>query len=824
MALTPGTRLGPYEIQSRLGAGGMGEVYRARDTKLGRDVALKILPETFARDPDRLARFEREARLLASLNHPNIAQIFGFEDTTSIRALAMEMVEGETLDEMIRRSRSGASAGLPLDRALSIARQIADALEAAHEAGIVHRDLKPANVKVREDGMVKVLDFGLAKATIGAGAPGSDPSGELTSVDSPTMTSPAMTQAGIILGTAAYMSPEQARGRAVDKRADIWAFGVLLFEMLTGRPLFAGETVSDTIAAVLMREPDFATLPAAVPAQIRALLGRCLERDPKRRLRDIGDALHELRPITPASAAVPGTAASGVRAPSSSPSITVPRRRFRWLAAAAGVVLVAALIGFWQMRQRTPGGKAPVAPEASARSIAVLPFVNQSGNPDDEYFSDGMTDELASALMKVTGLRVAARSSAFTFKGKNADAREVGTKLDVATVLEGTVRRSGSKLRVTAELVNTADGVVRWSERYEREAKDVFAVQDDITAAIVSALKLTLGAGSLTTSKAARTDNPEAHDLYLRGRFLVLNQTQTEDGLRKGLDYLTEAIKKDPGYAPAYATTALAYTWLADAYATPREAEPKAKAAALKTLELDNTNAEAHTYLGLVLFYYDWELETAEVELRRALQLNPNSMEAHNFSGLFFCSTKRWDEGLPEVDRAIALDPLSPAPSWSREQCLLAARRYDQAIAQHRKTTELDANFFYYESFLAAAYREKGMFAESVAEYQRLQRVTGGQLFSGLAITYARMGKTAEARAILTEFLELSKRKYVSPESIALIYASLGEKDQAFAWLDRACESRSGFLVSGILGLPDYDSLRSDPRFDVLLRKIGLKK
>src|SRR3954447_4476928 len=820
MALSPGTRIGAYEIQSLLGAGGMGEVYRARDTKLGRDVALKILPESFAQNPDRLARFEREARVLASLNHPNIAQIFGFEDTTNIRALAMEMVEGLSLEEVIRHSRSSASTGLPLDQVLPIARQIADALEAAHEAGIVHRDLKPANVKVREDDVVKVLDFGLAKAATGAEASGSNPSDELASMDSPTMTSPLMTQAGIIIGTAAYMSPEQARGRAVDKRADIWAFGVLLFEMLTGQPLFAGETVSDTVAAVLMREPDFALLPAAVPSHIRELIARCLERDPRRRLRDIGDALHDLQSV-PSSSATDARTSPELQPRSPLPAATLRQRRLRWLAACGGVALVAALIGFWQVRQGTSSGTPSISPDTSGRSIAVLPFVNQSGNPDDEYFSDGMTDELATALMKMPGLRVAARSSAFTFKGKNADPREVGTKLDVATVLEGTVRRSGSKVRVTAELVNTSDGLVRWSESYQREAKEVFEVQDDITTSIVNALKLTMGANPLTANKAERTGNAEAHDLYLRGRFLVINGSA--EAVRKGLDYLSEAIKKDPGYAPAYATTALAYTSLADDYFAPGDAYPKARTAALKALELDSTNAEAHTNLGLVQFYYDWEFEAADVELRRALELNPNSMEAHNFYGECLCAMGRFEEGLAEVGRAMVLDPLSPAPSRSREQCLLSARRYDETIAQHAKTAELDASFFYYDSLAGAAYREKGMFAESVAEYQRLQRVTGGQFFAGLAITYARMGKTAEARAILKQFLEFSKRKYVSPDKIALMYASLGEKDEAFAWLDRAFENRSGFLAA-FLVTPDYDTLRSDPRFDVLMRKMGFKK
>ena len=452
----------------------------------------------------------------------------------------------------------------------------------------------------------------------------------------------------------------------------------------------------------------------------------------------------------------------------------------------------------------------------------MLPFVNQSGNADDEYFSDGMTDELASALMKVPDLRVAARSSAFTFKGKNADAREVGAKLNVATVLEGTVRRSGPKLRVTAQLVNTSDGLVRWAERYERETKDVFAVQDDITGAIVSALQLTLGANVLAGSKAGRTDNAEAHDLYLRGRFLVLKQT--EEGLRKSLDYFAKALEKDPRYAPAYAGTALAHMWLADAFLPPREAEPKAKAAALKAIELDSTNAEAHTYLGLVKWFYDWEFENFESEFRRALQLNPNSMEAHNFYALALCAMTRWDEGIAEADRAMLLDPLAPMPSWTREYCLAMSRRYDQAIQQHKRTAELDPNFYYSESSLGVAYREKGMFAEAVAEYQRLQRALGGQPLLGLAITYARMGKTADARNILDELLKRSERQYVSPDEIALVYASLGEKDQAFAWLDRAYEARSAFLITRILGCANYDPLRSDPRFDALLRKIGIKK
>ena len=816
MSIALGTKIGPYEVLAPLGAGGMGEVYRAHDSKLRRDIALKLLPQAFAHDLDRLARFEREARLLASLNHPNIAQIFGLEETAELRALVMELVEGVTLDEVIRRSRCQTGAGLPTEEAIAIGLQIADALEAAHEAGIVHRDLKPSNVKVRPDGTVKVLDFGLAKANseVRTGTPSS--SGDVLPFNAPLAEAPTTTQAGVVLGTAAYMSPEQARGRIVDKRTDIWAFGVLLFEMLSGRPLFAGETVSDTIAAVLTREPSYTELPACVPPHIRMLLARCLERDPKRRLRDIGEARHQLE--HPSSPLPTIDSTSGVQPQSITQG---QRQRTLWIAVVIGLALTAGAVFVWQNRDsvmRLPSGNRSLP--GSSQSIAVLPFVNESGSSDDEYFADGMTDELASALMKVNGLRVAAHSSTFTFKQKAVDVREVGSKLNVAVVLEGTVRRSGPKLRVTAQLVNASDGLALWSERYERDASDVFKVQDDITGAIVSALQLRLRTDPASNRKR-QVENVEVHDLYLRGRFLMLKQT--EEGLRKSLNYFSQALGLDPSYAPAYDAISYAWIYLADAFVPPRDAYPKAESAAQKALELDPTDGDALAMLATVQFFYEWNVPAAEQEFRRALQLNPNSLQAHYLHALTLCNLKQFDEGLREADLAITLDPLSALPSWVRENCLYMSRRFDQVIIQHQRTSELDPDFYYLDSPVAIAYREKGMFAESVAEYQHLQNVTG-QPMPGLAVTYARMGMADQARAVLREVLDRASHQYVSAEQVAMIYANLGEKNQAFSWLQKAYEARSAWLISEILVASSFDPIRDDPRYAALVKKMKLEQ
>jgi len=386
-------------------------------------------------------------------------------------------------------------------------------------------------------------------------------------------------------------------------------------------------------------------------------------------------------------------------------------------------------------------------------------------------------------------------------------------------VLEGTVRRAGTKLRVTAELVSANDGLVQWSERYERDSKDVFQVQDDITEAIVGALRLKLAPASQASARQHRPEDPEAHDLYLRSRFFLLKQDEAD--LHKSLDYFERALAKDPGYVSAYNGISFAWSWLADAYVSPREAYPKAKAAALKAIELDSSDADAQTMLASVEFSYEWKWNEGEARYRKALELNPESADTHLFYGLALCARKHRDQGLAMLDRAIALDPLAPIPSWGKEWCLCTARRFDDVIEQHKRTAELDPDFFYMSSPLAMAYRERGMLSESLAEYERARRVTGHPVF-GMALTLVRTGRVAEARTVLQEFLDEAKSRYVAPETVASVYASLGDKDEAFAWLDKAYQARSGPLANDVLNLPDYDPIRSDPRFAVLIKKIGL--
>ena len=653
MPLVPGTRLGPYEITAPLGAGGMGEVYRARDTRLGRDVAIKVLPGELARDPDRLARFEREARLLALLNHPNIATIYGLEESPEGTALAMELVDGATL-----------KSPLPLAEALRLALQIADALEAAHKRGIVHRDLKPANIMVTEAG-IKLLDFGLAKLGIAA-----------ESDETATQT-----QAGVVVGTACYMSPEQAQGWPVDARSDIFSFGAVLYELVTGRRAFRGDSALATLASILRDEPA----PPDAPAEIQSVIARCLHKQAAKRFQTAA----ELR---------------------------------------AALELTA--------RSQTERGP----------SLAVLPFANLSADKDNEYFSDGLAEEILNALTQLPGLRVIARASSFAFRGRENAIAEIGEKLQVSNVLHGSVRRSGNRIRVSAQIITVAGETQIWSERYDREMRDIFDIQDEIAQAIVAQLKVKLGPRSGRPLVKRYTENPEAHRLYLKGSFHFRRLTNEE--MERGREYLEQAVALEPLYAPAWFH--LADYYIAGAHrgaVSPLERWPKARAAAARALEADPEFADAHAALSFVKAVSEFQWEEGLRELDTALRLNPSSALAHFWRAYILCCLGRTEDALAGARRAVEIDPLS---ALFRSYCALFCLHMGQtgrALEHALQALDVNPNYPIGQLALGEAYSLLGRHKEGIDWMEKTQpgAPAGYFYFGFLALAYLRAGRRADA-------------------------------------------------------------------------------
>jgi len=740
MAFTAGTRLGAYEIVGPLGAGGMGEVYRARDERLGRDVAIKALPATFDRDPERLARFRREAQTLASLNHPNIAAIYGLEDASGTPHLVLELVEGETLAARLARGP------LPPAEALRLGIQVAGALEAAHEGGVVHRDLKPDNIMITPKGVAKVLDFGLAKSDVA------------DSSDAVTMA--GRTVEGTVLGTAAYMSPEQARGKTVDRRSDLWSFGCVLFESFAGQAAFGGDTVSDLLARILEREPDWSVLPAGSPPRVREILKRCLRKEAEARPRDIRDVRLELEDL-----------ASG-------------------------------------------GAKADSARE---KSIAVLPFENQGG-ADDEYFADGITDEILNALTQVDGLRVAARTSCFAFKGRREDLRLVGEKLDVGTVLEGTVRRSGARLRITVRMVGAADGYQLWSERYDREITDVFAVQDEIAAAIATRLR-----GTIEARGPARggTRNLAAYELLLRGRALQIKRGRF---VPQAIACFEQAIALDPGYAEAMASLADSYRLIGVFGSAPAaEYMQKALTLAERALAIDSNLTDAWTTVAAIEEQYNRNFARSDALYERALTLDPRNSQARAQRALWRAcrGAMSFDDGLAELRRSVQDDPLNSWVGGMNSQVLGIAGKHDESLAEAERSLSLDADSYYAHWNVVRSHAWLGDYDRAIQEAPALFGISGRHTWALglLAWTYGRAGRGPQARAVYDELEARSRHEHVSSAWLAMTAGSAGLDEEAIRWAEKAVAGRDPLVLWGPK-MQFWDPVRTHPRFNEVMRGV----
>jgi serine/threonine-protein kinase len=738
-----GRTISHYQVLEELGEGGMGVVYKARDTRLGRLVALKMLRPERVADAERKRRFIQEARAASALNHPNIITIHDIDTAGGRDFIAMEYVAGETLAGSI------SSGPIPLSDALRYAVQIADALEAAHAAGIIHRDLKPANIMVTREDRVKVLDFGLAKLTERVPSE----AGGLASAET-------VTAEGTIAGTVAYMSPEQAEGKKLDGRSDIFAFGAVLYEMLSGRRAFQGDSGISVLAAVLRQEP--APLRDA-PAGVASIVQRCLRKDPKDRFQSAKELKVALE-----------------RASSGTPS-----------------------------------------PEACP-TIAVLPFANLSADKENEYFSDGLAEEIINALTKLPGLRVTARTSAFAFRGKEQDIREIGARLNVANILEGSVRKAGNRIRITAQLIKVADGYHLWSERFDREMTDVFAIQDEICQAIVEKLRVQLAAEGPLIRRY--TENLEAYNLFLRGRHHVLKFSG--EGFAKARECFEQAIGQDPNYPLAHAGMAMLFYHLGFfGVLAPRQAMPHCESALRKALALDDTLPEAHAMLGVLWIVQDFDWKGAEREFNRALELDPKSSDAWaSYDYYFLIPMRRWDDAIAASRRALELDPLSPFLHWRLGLRYYLTRQFDLAIKQFGNSLELDPNYLVAHAFLGFIYLEKGMFEEALREAEMAAGVGGGDpLGAGmLGAIHARAGRIGEARGQLEQLHDLALKRYVPPSSIGWIHLGLGEMDTCFEWLEKAVEERDGMIFHLNVD-PFYEPLRTDPRYHALLRKMGLE-
>jgi len=834
--LSVNTILSHYRIVSKIGAGGMGEVYLARDTKLDRKVALKVLPADVASNRGRMERFIREAKSAAALNHPNIAHIHEIGEHEGIYFIVMEFIDGVTLSEKIHREQT------ELTRLLKYLQQAAEGLSKAHGAGIVHRDLKPDNIMITRDGFAKVLDFGLAKL-VEKRDPGFLP-GEGTNAPTEMMQQPSVP--GTVMGTVGYMSPEQAQGKTdeIDQRSDVFSFGCILFEAVTRHRAFDGKDAIDSLNKIIREPaPPINEFRPDLPNHLQRIVRRCLAKDREERYQTIKDVAIELRELrrelegssidttvppaktetTTESRAETRSVETATRSvvgstspPASSAEYIVTGIKQHKLAAAivVGVLLIVA-IGF-VIYTKTRNSASTI------ESIAVLPFENRGNDPEADYISDGLTESINNSLTHLPNLKVIPHSVASHYKGKPMYAQKYGDELGVNAVLIGRVVQRGENLTISVELDDVRNGKQLWGEQYDRKVSDLLAVKSEIAREVSQRLRSQLSGEDKQKLKTGSTENPEAYQLYLKGNYYTSKLTR--DGFQKGVDYFNQAIAADPNYGLAYAGLAFNYFNSEDWFIRPHEAGPKAKEAARKALAIDPTLSDAHLALAVIAQWYEWDWTTAEREFKRAIELSPNDPRPHEWYSWFLAPLGRHEEALAEAKRGLQLNPVSPEANIFVGSVLVFSRQYDQAIPQLKSAIEFDKSYWFGYYFLGRAYEQKGRMPEAIEMFQRAVDLEKDQAenWANLGHAYAISGKRAEALKIIEHLNESSATSYVAPYNIAAIYAGLGNKDEAFAALDRAYNERSALLAIYLTNDPRMDSLRSDPRFAELVRRIGL--
>jgi len=802
-----GLTVSHYRILEKLGGGGMGVVYKAEDLRLGRYVSLKFLPEELSREPLAIERFQREARAASSLNHPHICTIYDVDQFEGQSFIVMEFLEGQTLKHRIT--------GKPIDleRVPEYGFQMADALEAAHAKAIIHRDIKPANIFLTDRGQVKLLDFGLAKLL--PERKGTNRAKSVAANFGNTTQDAHLTSDGVALGTVAYMSPEQVRGQELDERTDLFSLGLVLYEMSTGQRAFSGNTSGVIFDGILNRAPiPPVRLNPAIPIQLEQIIAKALEKDRELRYRSASDMRTDLQRLKRDT-----DSASAMSLSTGQTSRQLLRRHwphFVWGGVLAVLLLLFGL-NVGNFRDLVLG----VDSQSRIESIAVLPFANLSNDSKTEYLSDGITESLINSLSQLPNLAVMSRNTVFRYKGQPADPQKVGKELHVRAILTGRLIQSGDELMISVNLEDVQNGRQLWGEQYNRKLSNLVSVQQEIAGDIYTRLRPRLAGEEKKLLAKRPTENVEAYQLYLQGLFYWNKWTQAD--FKRAAEFFTQAAQKDPRYALSYAGLADAYSMLGDAgYLPPSEAWPKAKAAAMQALDIDDTLPEAHASLGLVKEHFEWDWTGAEREFRRAIELNPNSATAHHWYGDFLANMGRSEEGLRETKKAQELDPLSLIINTTLAKQLYLAGKNEQAVEQLRKVLDIDAKFAPARPLLEEVYAGMGKQKEAVAEREKILSLSGSpELAASIEEDFSKGGYKGVLQSWLDGLTEISKYGYISPYNIAQAYMRMGEKEKTFSWLEKAYEEHDSGLVS-LAVEPMFDPIRSDPRFKDLLRRMKL--